>query len=176
MRPGTRCNGRNYSSLCPIRGQCFGTARHIGSRLGRDRANGPPSLHPRALLLSGIHGRAGSHWPGPDNIAAVDSRTDDGSRRRQGRRHCLRSWHWFRLSGRSTSALSRLEARSSHVPWVASPIQRSKSSSRMLKVRRLLLCSTLICSRAASRGRPFARECATHSQKSHCLKIEHRSN
>src|SRR5208337_4666924 len=49
-------------------------------------------------------GRAGSHWPGPDNIAAVHSRTDDPSRCGQVGPHGPGSWHGFRLPGRNTGA------------------------------------------------------------------------
>src|SRR5262249_50777186 len=96
----TRCDGRKYSSVCALRPQSFGTARHIGKRPRGCETNGTPSVHPWAFLLGGIHGRAGSHWPGPDNIAAVRSCTDDRSRCGQARPHGLGSWHRFRLPGR----------------------------------------------------------------------------
>src|SRR6516225_7982232 len=102
--PRTRCDGRKYSSVCALRPQSFGTARHIGKRPGGCETNGTPSVHPWAFLLGGIHGRTGSHWPGPDNIAAVRSCTDDRSRCGQARPHGLGSWHRFRLPGRNTGA------------------------------------------------------------------------
>ena len=77
MRPRTRRDGRYHPSLCAIRGRCIGTARHIGARPGGHGKNGTPSVHLRAFLFGRIHGRAGSHWPWPDNIAAVHSRSDD---------------------------------------------------------------------------------------------------
>jgi len=64
MRPRTRRDGRNYSSLCAIRRQSFGIGRHIGARPGGCGANGTPSVHPRAFLLGGIHGRAASWHAG----------------------------------------------------------------------------------------------------------------
>ena len=75
--------------------------RSASWRLG---ANGTPSVHPLAFLFGRIHGRAGSHWPRPDNIAAVYSRTDDPSRCGQVRRYGAGSRHGFRLPGRSTGA------------------------------------------------------------------------
>jgi protein-L-isoaspartate(D-aspartate) O-methyltransferase len=70
----------------------------------RHRANRSRSVHPRPFVLSRIQGRVGSHWRGPDNIAAVHSRTDDPSRCDQVRRHHPGSWHGFRLPGCSTGA------------------------------------------------------------------------
>ena len=32
-------------------------------------ANGTPSVHTRAFVFGRLHGRAGSHWPRPDNVA-----------------------------------------------------------------------------------------------------------
>ena len=73
--------GRNDYSYTGSPGS-FGTARNMGERPGGCWANGTPSVHPRAFLLGGIHGRAGSHWPGPDNIAAVHRRLGAACRRR----------------------------------------------------------------------------------------------
>ena len=58
----------------------LGPARHIGERRGGRGANGTPSVHPRGFLLGRVRGHAGSHWPGPDDIAAVHSRPNDPSR------------------------------------------------------------------------------------------------
>jgi hypothetical protein len=93
MRRRTRHNDRYYSNLRAIRRQSFGAAGHIRARPGSYGANGTPSVHPRAVLLVGIHGRSGSDWPRPDNIAAVHSRTDDSSRCSQARRYGPGGWN-----------------------------------------------------------------------------------
>ena len=104
MRPRTRRDGRNRSGLRAIRGGCFGAARHIGDRPAGYGANGTPPVHAWAFLLASIHGRAGTHWQGPNNIAAVHSRADDPFRGSQIRPYRPGSWHWFRLPGRNTGA------------------------------------------------------------------------
>src|SRR2546430_16048495 len=50
-------------------------------------------------------GRAGTHWPGPNNIAAVHSRADDPFRGSQIRPYRPGSWHW---SGYQAAILARL--------------------------------------------------------------------
>jgi len=112
MRPRTRCDGGNYSSLCAIRRRSFGTARNMGERPGGCWANGTPSVHPRAFLLGGIHGRTGSHWPGPDNIAAVHRRTDDPSCCGQARPYgAAQSCRWGLSILRSSSPLLKRSRR-----------------------------------------------------------------
>src|SRR6266550_67812 len=81
-----------------------GAARHIGDRPAGYGANGTPPVHAWAFLLASIHGRAGTHWQGPNNIAAVHSRADDPFRGSQIRPYRPGSWHWFRLPGRNTGA------------------------------------------------------------------------